>query len=77
MKIAVIWRNFSARRKMYDIQQDILRHDIQEMTWIDCQKDLFCCLFCFVVNTTVMYRDNPLAFWSETVDNSLNRYSYS
>ena len=70
MKIAVIWRNFSARRKMYDIQQDILRHDIQEMTWIDCQKDFF------VVNITVMYRDNPLAFWSETVDNSLNRYSY-
>ena len=30
----------------------------------------------FVVNTTVlsnkMYRDNPLAFWSETADNSLN-----
>ena len=42
------------------------------MTWIDCQKDFF------VLNTTVisniMYRDNPLAFWSETIDNSLNRY---
>ena len=48
----------------------------QEMTWIDCQKDLFCCLFCFVGNTTVMYRDNPLAFWSETANNSLNRYRY-
>ena len=42
----------------------------QELAWIDCQKEFF------VVNTTVlsnkMYRDNPLAFWSETADNSLN-----
>ena len=36
--------------------------------------------FFVVVNTTVisniMYRDNPLAFWSETIGNSLNRHSY-
>ena len=34
----------------------------------------------FVVTTTVlsnkMYCDNPLAFWSETIGNSLNRHSY-
>ena len=30
----------------------------------------------FVEALSIMYRDNPLAFWSETAENSLNRYRY-